>query len=83
MGDFEHDTRVESLGEGRYRAELNPDWMIWSPNGGYVASIALRAAGAEARIEEGVAEIDEPPLWKGNGPREGSLAGDLCEQQGE
>ena len=51
MGDFEHDTRVEPLGDGRYRAELNPDWMIWGPNGGYVATIALRAAGAEARIE--------------------------------
>ena len=45
MGDFDRDTRVESLGAGRYRAEPHPDWMIWGPNGGYVATIALRAAG--------------------------------------
>ena len=50
MGDFEVDTRVEVLGQGRYRAELSEDWNIWGPNGGYVAAIALRAAGREARI---------------------------------
>jgi acyl-CoA thioesterase-2 len=50
MGDFDRDTRVEALGEGRYRATPHPDWMIWGPNGGYIAAIALRAAGAAARI---------------------------------
>ena len=50
MGDFEVDTRVAPLGGGRYRAHLDPDWEIWGPNGGYVAAIALRAAGAEARL---------------------------------
>jgi len=49
MGDFERDTRVEG-GEGRYTAELSRDWEIWGPNGGYVAAVALRAAGAEAAI---------------------------------
>jgi acyl-CoA thioesterase-2 len=34
------------LGEGRYQATLSPDWEIWGPMGGYVASCALRAAGA-------------------------------------
>jgi len=49
MGDFEQETRVEGE-EGRYRAELSPAWAIWGPNGGYLATIAMRAAGREARI---------------------------------
>jgi len=50
MGDFESQTVVEKTGEGRYRAVLHPDWAIWGPNGGYIAAIALRAAGAESRF---------------------------------
>lgn len=49
MGDFERDTAIEG-GDGRYRATLSSDWEIWGPNGGYVAAIALRAAGAESRF---------------------------------
>jgi acyl-CoA thioesterase II len=49
VGDFEIDTRVEGE-RGRYRATLSEDWRIWGPNGGYLASIALRAAGREAQI---------------------------------
>jgi acyl-CoA thioesterase II len=49
MGDFERDTRVEGS-RGRYAAVLSADWDIWGPNGGYLAAIALRAAGAEAEI---------------------------------
>ena len=49
LGDFELDTRVEG-GAGRYRAALSEDWRIWGPNGGYLATIALRAVGAEAKI---------------------------------
>jgi acyl-CoA thioesterase II len=45
VGDLARDTSVESLGNGRYRAELNEDWEIWGPMGGYVAACALRAAG--------------------------------------
>lgn len=47
MGDFEADTRVEG-DSGRYTATLSDRWAIWGPNGGYIASIALRAAGAES-----------------------------------
>jgi acyl-CoA thioesterase len=54
MGDFEKDTQVSGSG-GQYRAKLSEDWKIWGPNGGYVAAIALRAAGAEARIPRPVA----------------------------
>jgi acyl-CoA thioesterase II len=52
MGDFELDTRLEALpgGDGRYRAQLSKDWEIWGPNGGYVAAIALRAAGLRSQI---------------------------------
>ena len=53
MGDFEEQTRVVG-GAGRYRAEIHRDWEIWGPNGGYLAAIALRAAGAEARISRPV-----------------------------
>jgi acyl-CoA thioesterase II len=52
MGDFEFDTRLEAApgGDGRYRAQLSKDWEIWGPNGGYVAAIALRAAGLRSQI---------------------------------
>jgi acyl-CoA thioesterase II len=45
MGDFAADTRVDGS-EGTYTATLSRDWEIWGPNGGYLAAIALRAAGA-------------------------------------
>jgi acyl-CoA thioesterase-2 len=45
MGDFAADTELSGK-DGRYRARLSRDWEIWGPNGGYVAAIALRAAGA-------------------------------------
>jgi acyl-CoA thioesterase-2 len=50
MGDLERDTAVEPAagGSGRYVARLSRDWEIWGPMGGYVAAIALRAAGAES-----------------------------------
>lgn len=48
MGDFRVDTTIEPMGDGHYRADLCPDWAIWGPMGGYVAAIAMRAAGAEA-----------------------------------
>jgi acyl-CoA thioesterase-2 len=49
MANLADDTAIEGSG-GRYRARLSPDWEIWGPNGGYLGAIALRAAGAEARI---------------------------------
>ena len=51
MGDLAVDTEVEPVepSDGsatqRFRGKLSPDWEIWGPNGGYVASVALRAAG--------------------------------------
>lgn len=45
MGDLALDTAVHARGDGRFEAELSPDWEIWGPMGGYVAACALRAAG--------------------------------------
>lgn len=44
MGDLAEATRVEQTGTNTFGAELSPDWEIWGPNGGYLASVALRAA---------------------------------------
>jgi acyl-CoA thioesterase len=49
VGDFAKDTEPQGA-QGRYSAELSRDWEIWGPNGGYLAAIALRAAGCEAAI---------------------------------
>jgi acyl-CoA thioesterase-2 len=49
MAALDVDTTLEGR-NGRYRITLSPDWEVWGPNGGYVAAIALRAAGAEARV---------------------------------
>lgn len=49
MGDFAADTRVDGDG-GVYTATLSRDWEIWGPNGGYLAAIALRAAGAATSL---------------------------------
>ena len=46
MGDLEQDTAVTATGEGTFEATLCRDWEIWGPMGGYVAGVALRAAGA-------------------------------------
>jgi acyl-CoA thioesterase-2 len=54
MASLDLDTRVEGA-DGRYRAFVSPAWEVWGPNGGYVATIALRAAGAEAKIPRPVA----------------------------
>ncbi len=48
MTDLAVDTAVEQLGDGRFRVSLSRDWEIWGPMGGYVASCALRAAGAHS-----------------------------------
>lgn len=48
--DLEHATRVTPDDDG-YLACLSKDWEIWGPNGGYLATIALRAAGMVAQIK--------------------------------
>jgi len=45
MGDLATDTTVEQSDESTFTCNLSPDWEIWGPNGGYLAAVALRAAG--------------------------------------
>ena len=70
MGDLGKDTAVRG-GDGSYTATLSRDWEIWGPMGGYVAAVALRAAGAHSRFDRpaslvghflGVADFDEVQL---------------------
>jgi len=71
MGALDADTAVEEVGPGKYRAHLSEDWAIWGPNGGYLAVIALRAAGAHTALRRpasftchflGVADFDDVEL---------------------
>src|SRR5580704_17619426 len=53
MGDLGLETAVTEVdatedGTRRFTAMVHQDWEIWGPCGGYVAAIALRAAGAES-----------------------------------
>jgi acyl-CoA thioesterase len=50
MGDLADDTAVERVGDRRYRATISSDWGLWGPVGGYLAAIALRAAGAHSAM---------------------------------
>jgi acyl-CoA thioesterase len=50
VGDLEEDTAIERVGPGRYAATVSRDWALLGPVGGYLASIALRAAGAHASL---------------------------------
>jgi acyl-CoA thioesterase len=48
MGSFAEDVVVEPITAGRYRADLRHDWdLVALPQGGVIASLALRAAGLE------------------------------------
>lgn len=45
MADLAAATAADDLGDGRFAATLSPDWEVWGPQGGYLASVALRAGG--------------------------------------
>jgi acyl-CoA thioesterase len=53
MGDLDADTAVARRDHG-YAAHVTDEWSIWGPNGGYVASFALRAALCESRFDRPV-----------------------------
>ena len=44
MADLAGDTQVTG-GSGNWNAKVSDEWDLWGPNGGYLATIALRAAG--------------------------------------
>lgn len=50
MADLKEQTAVQSVGGGRYRADVSTDWKAWGPIDGYLAAIALRAAGEHTRM---------------------------------
>jgi acyl-CoA thioesterase len=50
MARLDDDTAVTATSDDdAYTATLSPDWAIWGPMGGYIAAVALRAAGAACR----------------------------------
>lgn len=45
---FDRDTAVDSLGDGRYGAEIRDNWWVGrGPNGGYIGAIMMRAIQSE------------------------------------
>lgn len=48
MHTLDTDTRLEKIADQEFRAFVSPRWEVWGPNGGYLAAIALRAAGEVA-----------------------------------
>lgn len=70
--DFDRETSVAAVGEGRYRAELDTAWWVHrGPNGGYLAAIVLRALTAA------VADAERAPrsltIHYASPPGEGTL----------
>ena len=65
MGDLAADTEITG-GDGRYRGAMSKEWEIWGPMGGYVASFAMRAAGAELSLSD-VTAPNWPPWLKNPG----------------
>ncbi len=47
------DTRLDGR-DGRFRANLHEDWQIWFPNGGYMATVLLRAVGEASQFHRPV-----------------------------
>ncbi|WP_341197728.1 thioesterase family protein [Hyphomonas chukchiensis] len=50
VDDFEEATRLERLGEQLWAVDLRADWGLWSPAGGFISALALRAAGEATRL---------------------------------
>jgi acyl-CoA thioesterase-2 len=48
VGNFATETIVVPVDTGRYVGQISDAWEIWGPNGGYLASLALRAAGLDS-----------------------------------
>ena len=54
--DFDRETAVRSLGDGRYESRLDRAWWVHrGPNGGYLAAIVLRA------LTEAVGDAERSP----------------------
>jgi acyl-CoA thioesterase len=54
--DFDRETAVRPLGDGRYESRLDRAWWVHrGPNGGYLAAIVLRA------LSEAVGDVERSP----------------------
>ena len=70
MGALDVDTAVVGR-DGQFVGQVTRDWEIWGPNGGFLAALALRAAGAHTDLRRpasfschflGVADFDAVDL---------------------
>lgn len=43
LGDLRRDAAVQG-GDGRFTIDISPEWCVWSPQGGYLMAVVLRAA---------------------------------------
>jgi acyl-CoA thioesterase II len=86
MPDLAADTELTSIADGVFERELSRNWEIWGPNGGYLATLALRAAGAAsgrarpANISVhflGVAGFDQPVVLRATVLRSARVATSL------
>ena len=50
VSDLSTQTAVEFVEPGRYRAHVSPEWKLWGPVDGYLAALAMRAAGAHTSM---------------------------------
>jgi acyl-CoA thioesterase len=92
--EFDRDTAVEPVGDGRFRATISSGWNIAeAPNGGYLTSVALAALAASvphpdplavsahfpARVTPGPADIRTDVLRAGRGLS--TATGDLVQDE--
>ena len=69
MGDLATDTAVEQTGSTTFSCDLSPDWEIWGPNGGYLASVATACGRRGQRTRP--PGVDQRPLRRGRPERTG------------
>src|SRR3954463_14766687 len=50
MESLDQQTAVEQTAEGKYRCTISEAWKMWTPVGGYMSAIALRAAQAASAM---------------------------------
>jgi acyl-CoA thioesterase len=50
MTSLEQQTAVKQIADGKYQGNILEDWKMWVPVGGYLTSIALRAAQASSTM---------------------------------
>ena len=70
--DFDAETAVLRIGDGRYVCELDPTWWVFrGPNGGYLAAIVLRALAAV--VDDPARAARSLTVHYATPPREGTI----------